>query len=119
MPRYRGEVTADLQQYYRLSLEEAARLPATRVGLLIRHLPASSRLQQLLNPDVSLDYGDLVLRQLEFDVRSLIAGLSGKRGAGKQQPLPLPGETQAHKPTSSLAAKAQQARVSEKLGIKL
>lgn len=117
--KYRGEVAADLLQYYGLSLEDAARLPATRVGLLIRHLPASSRLQQLLNPDAALDYGDLVLRQLEFDVRTLLAGLSGKRGAAKQQPLPLPGETQAHKPTGELAARAQQARVSEKLGIKL
>lgn len=119
MPKYRGEVSADLLQYYGLNLEQAGRLPATRVGLLIRHLPATSRLQQLLNPNASLDYGDMVLRQLEFDVRTLLAGLSGKRGAAKQQPLPLPGETQARKPTSALQVKAQQARVSEQLGIKL
>lgn len=83
-------------------------------------MPGDSNLQRRLDPNAPLSYSDLVVRQLEFDVRVFMASFSGKRGvASREKPLPLPGDT-APKPKATVnTMKLQQQRVAQKLGINL
>ena len=72
---------------------------AGRFAALAWQLPSTSRLWRALDPKNGYDHATLLLRQLEYDVRSFHWAFTedGKNKANEPEPLMLPGEEEARK----------------------
>lgn len=117
---HRDELVADFQQYYGLSIPldgEPRDLP--RIAALWSQLPAGSRTFRREAPELEWSTTDYLLWRLEYDVRSLMWGLSDPKKRGNE---PRPMETPAkraeaiRKRDSALSHKDEIARV---LGIEV
>lgn len=63
-------------------------------SILAWQLPADSRVMRAMNPSGAYDTATLLLRQIEYDVRSFNYGFSkdAEHKANKPEPITLPGE---------------------------
>ena len=70
---------------------------AERLAALTWQLHNTSRLRRALDPSGAYDNATLLLRQLEYDVRSFHWGFTedGKNKTNEPEPLMLPGEEKA------------------------
>lgn len=103
MQKFPDELLADFQETYGLNVWYACQgcLPeqdeAERLAALAWQLHKTSRLWRAINPSGAYDSATLLLRQLEYDVRSFHWGFTedGKSKINEPEPLMLPGEEEA------------------------
>lgn len=90
---------ADFQQYYSLNLDGMGTAYSySHAAVLCVQLPADSRVNRAINPDAAYTLTDLLLRQIERDLR-VIAWQKTKdaqHGRNYPEPLPLPSEDKEH-----------------------
>ena len=86
----RGEVIADFQQYYGISLPLEGDVPdLERMALLWYQLPAQSRTARAQEPELEWGVAEYLLWRIEFNQRNLIWALSNdpKKPAPAPEPL--------------------------------
>lgn len=90
---HRDELVADFQQYYGIALPlDGGEVDARRMALLWSQLPAGSRTFRRAAPELEWSTTDYLLWKLEFELRSLMWGLSDPKKRGSE---PRPMETPA------------------------
>lgn len=62
--------------------------------MLLRQLPAGSRVLSAADPDLAWSVEALLLRQIDYDLRCLIHALAGGKGEAPV-PVPTPSEARA------------------------
>lgn len=77
---------------FSIGLDDCCDSDALYVATLLGQLPPSARCVVKENPDAAWSVETKFLRQLEFDIRALMYGLSGKKGA-RPEPIEMPSET--------------------------
>lgn len=105
MAAHPDELLADFQETYGLNVWnlcqgcEPKQAEAERLGALAWQLPRTSRLWRSIDPSGGYDSATMLLRQLEYDVRSFHWAFTeeGKSKVNEPEPLMLPGEEEAHK----------------------
>ena len=86
----RGEVIADFQQYYGISLPLEGDVPdLERMALLWYQLPAQSRTARAQEPELEWGVAEYLLWRIEFNQRNLIWALSNDPKKPTPAPEPL------------------------------
>lgn len=93
----RDPLLADFAQFYGINLYELGlgtddETAASYAAVLLGQLPPDARCVVEENPDASWSIEAWFLRQIEFDIRALMYGLSGKKGT-RPEPIEMPSET--------------------------
>ena len=94
----RDPLGADMAEFYGVNLfsigldDGCSDDDALYIAILLGQLPPSARCVTKEDPDASWSTDAWLLRQIEFDIRALMYGLSGRKGA-KPDPIEIPSET--------------------------
>lgn len=90
---------ADFQQYYGLNLDGMGTAYSyLHAAFLCAELPTDSRVNRAYNPDAAYTLTDLLLRNIEHDLRVIAWQRTedAKHQRNFPEPLPLPSESQEH-----------------------
>lgn len=93
---YPDKLRADFQEFYSLNIDGmGAAFSYSHAAVLCVQLPNSSRVKRTLNPDAAYGINELLLREIEFDLRVLVwmRTKDAQRGANQPKRIPMPSES--------------------------
>lgn len=113
---------ADFQQFYGIAipLDDLPEFDLLRYSILYGQLPAESRTARRQNPDLVWGATEYLLRRIEFNLRSLIWGMSNdaKRKVNEPKPIKTPAEIARNKQHKD-AALANKREIDRILGMEV
>lgn len=112
MALHRGELRADFRRFYMLDLDRMGEdFGALYAADLAAHLPRESALKLAVDPDCAWGEQEIILAQIEYDIRCMSCDGKG----AKPSPMKTPSQ---RRPRAAKPADAREmARVADALGI--
>ena len=112
MASHHGELRADFRRFYMLDFDRMGEdFGVLYAADLAAHLPRDSALKLAIDPDNAWGEAELILAQIEMDIRGMAYGGKGPK------PKPMKTPAQRRPRTVKPAEAREMARVADALGI--